>query len=130
MFAKSILALGALISAFIGFAALKDPNLLTDYGIVVSDANGRNEIRGQYGGFFIALAGVMMASLLGKLPKKFGLGVFLMTIGGVLLGRVLSLVLEGPAVFATYSTDIKTLFAVDLTLTILAFLALRSLKEK
>ena len=131
MFAKIVLGLGALIAAYIGSVALSSPaGVLADYGLVVADANGRNEIRGQYGGFFIVLAGVMLASLLGKLPKKFGLGVFLMTVGGVFLGRMLSLVFEGPTVFASYSPAIKALFAIDLTLSLLAFFALRSVKTE
>ena len=130
MFAKIVLAIGALMAVFIGYTAISNPaGILTDYGIIVSDANGRNEIRGQYGGFFIVLAGVMLASLLGKLPQKFGLGVFLMTISGVLLGRIFSLVLEGPAVFMAYSSGIKALFAIDLALTVLTLLALRSIRN-
>ena len=130
MFAKIILALGALVAFYIGFVAVTNPTgVLSDYGLVVSDANGRNEIRGQYGGFFMVLGGVMIASLIGKLPQKFGLGVFLMTVGGVFLGRVSSLLLEGPAVFTTYSSGIKALFAIDLLLTVLAILAIRSLNK-
>ena len=130
MFAKFVLALGALVAFFIGYMALSNPaGVLTDYGVIVSDANGRNEIRGQYGGYFIVLAGVMIASLLGKLPQKFGLGVFMMTVGGILLGRIASLIIEGPAVFATYSPGIKALLAIDLTLTLLAFFAMRSIKK-
>jgi len=129
MFAKIVLALGALMALYIGYAALSNPaGVLTDYGLTVSDANGRNEIRGQYGGFFIVLGGVMIASFLGKLPQKFGLGVFLMTVGGVLLGRISSLLIEGPGIFA-YSPGIKALFAVDLILTLLAFFAIRALKK-
>lgn len=131
MFAKIVLILGAVMSAYIGVNALGSPGtVLTDFGVVVPGADGRNEIRGQYGGFFIVLAIVMALSVIGKLPERFGLGVFLMTVGGVLLGRIASLILEGPSIFSSYSTNIQALHAVDTILVILTILALRSVKRR
>ncbi|MCG8505457.1 MAG: hypothetical protein MI755_12695, partial [Sphingomonadales bacterium] len=83
------------------------------------------EIRAQYGGFYLAVAAALLLSLFGRLPVSFGLGVLLLAVGGVLVGRLASIAIEGPAVFASYSAAIKTYLAFDIAIVVLTLLALR-----
>lgn len=127
MFQRLVLAAGFLVSLFIAVVCLAAPETaLADFGITVNDPNGRNEMRGQYGGFFVAMALVMALSFFDKLPRRFGVGVLLTLVGGVLLGRLITLVLEGPATFADYSAALQITHFIDLGLTIGCVLALRT----
>ena len=125
MFQKFVLLLGCLIAAYISVRALTAPEaVLENFGLLVEEADGRNEIRGQYGGFFGAVGVALALSLSGRLPVRFGLGVMLVTIGGVLMGRLLSVAIEGPSVLATYSSGIKAFILVDILLVGLTLAAL------
>lgn len=126
MFQKAVLIIGILVAGYIALRALTAPEgLLAGTGIAVSNADGRNEIRAQYGGFYLAVAAALLLSLFGRLPVSFGLGVLLLAVGGVLVGRLASIVIEGPAVFASYSAAIKTYLAFDIAIVVLTLLALR-----
>lgn len=126
MFQRIVLILGLIVAAYISFRALSAPeDVLSNFGLIVEGANGRNEIRGQYGGFFGGVAIVLLLSLIGRLSKRFGLSVLLITVGGVLMGRLLSILIEGPSILASYSTGIKTFILVDIILVVLTVFALR-----
>ncbi|MCG8504754.1 MAG: DUF4345 family protein, partial [Sphingomonadales bacterium] len=89
MFQKAVLIIGILVAGYIALRALTAPEgLLAGTGIAVSNADGRNEIRAQYGGFYLAVAAALLLSLFGRLPVSFGLGVLLLAVGGVLVGRL------------------------------------------
>ena len=125
MFSRLVLLLGAVIAAYISYSTMVNPQeAVSDFGLMIDSADGRNEIRGQYGGFFGAVALVMVLSLFRLLPVRFGLGLLLVTVGGVLVGRLASLVFEGPAIFTEYSTSIQTYYAVDIILVLLTLIAL------
>lgn len=131
MFQRIILAIGALVAAYISLRAITAPeSVLVNLGLIIDGADGRSEIRGQYGGFFGAVAIAMVLSLIGKLPQKFGLGMLLITVGGVLMGRLLSIVIEGPQVLASYSSSIQAFIIVDIILVALTLLALRTTPSK
>ena len=131
MFQRIVLGLGLIVTAYISVRALSAPeDVLASFGLIVDGADGRNEIRGQYGGFFGAVAVVMVLSLFGRLTERFGLSLLLITVGGVLAGRVLSIVIEGPAILSTYSSGIKILIIADIALVLLTLIALRQSSTK
>lgn len=126
MLQKAVLIIGILVAGMIAFRALIAPEaLLANIGIALTNADGRNEIRAQYGGFYLAVTIALLLSLFGRLSAGFGLGLLLVAVGGILLGRLASIVIEGPAVFASYSTVIKTYLAFDIAIVVLTLLALR-----
>lgn len=64
MLQRIVLVLGAVISAYISVKALVSPEtVMSDFGLPVEGADGRNEIRAQYGGFFGAVALTMACVL-------------------------------------------------------------------
>jgi len=126
MFRKLVLVIGAIVATYISFRALTAPeSVLSNFGLMVEGVDGRNEVRGQYGGFFGAVALTMVLSLMGRLSERFGLLVLLITVGGVLAGRLASVALEGPSVIAAYSSGIKTFIIVDIVIVALTLIALR-----
>jgi hypothetical protein len=74
-------------------------------------AGGLNEVRAQYGGFFVALGLTCACAALGIIEPRFGLGAAALTFGGVIAGRLLGLLIDRG--FAGYSASIRTLFVVD-----------------
>jgi len=129
MFRKIVLLIGIIVTAYIAFSALSAPEtVLVESGLRIDGPNGRNEIRAQYGGFYGALTLALILSLLGRWSERFGLQLLLITVGGVLAGRVLSLVIEGPAIFASYSPTVKLFYAADIVIVVLVLLALRGKK--
>ncbi|MEO1137075.1 MAG: DUF4345 family protein [Pseudomonadota bacterium] len=125
MFRKFVLLLGVVVAGYVSYLGLVAPEAaLGDYGVIAMGPDGRNEIRAQYGGFYFAVAVVLILSAAGRLPERFGLGLLLVSVGGVLLGRLASLVIEGPAIFAQYSDGLKLFYAVDIVLVLLAVMAL------
>jgi len=122
-----VLILGALASLYISIKALIGPEtVLANFGISVNDANGRNEIRGQYGGFFAAIAITLILALANKVSKLFALRVLLVTIGGVLFGRLLSIVIEGVSVVEAYSASLNAFILFDLLMVGLILVCLKA----
>ncbi|HEY2538241.1 MAG TPA: DUF4345 family protein [Stellaceae bacterium] len=80
-------------------------------GLTVANAGGHNEIRAQYSGFFFAAALVCVASLPGTLPRQAAYIVLVMIFGGLLVGRLVSTVLDGG--MAGYGSTIVPLHAID-----------------
>lgn len=125
MLAKLALALGILVSAFISYRAFLAPQeVLAGIGLSPDGLDGRNEIRAMYGGFYLVLMGVLAASLFGTLPARFGLGLLLITVGGVLLGRLISMAMEGPGALESYSATIWAYLASDIVIAGIALWAL------
>lgn len=95
-------------------------------GFAIAGADGLNEVRAQYGGFFLAVAMAGLAGLLGVIPRQAALIVTGTVFGGLILGRLVSLALDGGA--RHYNPTIKALFFVDstgLALSLAAFLTER-----
>src|SRR5258708_228425 len=102
-----------------GFAPEKFAERL---GLVIATAGGFNEIRAQYGGFFLAATAVCAASLFGVVSRQTAFILMLVVFGGLIGGRLVSLALNegfagfGPTILALYAID-----AIGFTLAITAF---------
>ncbi|MEP3224717.1 MAG: DUF4345 family protein [Parasphingorhabdus sp.] len=131
MFQRIVLFLGIIVAAYISTRALTAPqDVLAYFGLVVEGADGRNEIRGQYGDFFGAVTIALLLSAFDRLPRNFGLGLLLVTVGGVLFGRLASIAIEGLSVWPEYSDGIKTFIMVDIVLVALTLAALFRRSDK
>ena len=123
VFGTAVLVIAGLFCLFTAWRSGTDPNLFAEQlGLIISNAGGVNEIRAQYAGFFLAAAIVCGASLAGVLPRNFSFVVLGTIFGGLILGRVTSLVLNGG--ITGYGPTILALFAIDavgFTLAITAF---------
>jgi len=116
--------LSIFLGATVVFRGLSDPaNFLADFGMVADNANARNEIRASYAGIQFVIIVFLLLALLGRVNKSLALGISFAHIGGVLLGRVISLIIEGPGVFSEYAPLLKTLYGVDTIVTLLTGLA-------
>jgi hypothetical protein len=97
-------------------------------GFTIAGADGINEVRAQYGGFFLAMAVINVLALMGVIPRGTGLLLTSAVFGGLITGRIASLILDGG--FASYGSPIRQLFLIDgtgFTLSIIAYLRERSL---
>ena len=90
------LILVAMLFAVMGIASIVAPTLTTaQFGIKELDRDGRNEVRAVYGGFGLAMAGVLIAAALApELRTGISLAVAL-ALGGMAGGRVLSAMMDG-----------------------------------
>ncbi len=122
---KTVLIIGIIVGLFVASRALLSPEaMMNSLDISLNSMSAINEIRGQYGGFFLAFTIVLSLSLIGRLSVRLGLIVFLMTVGGVLIGRLFSLMLDGLA-FSNYTPAIQVFFLIDAVMVGLALLAIR-----
>lgn len=97
-------------------------------GFIISGLDGLNEIRAQYGGFFLAAALVNALSLFGVLPRQTSFIVNAAIFGGLMIGRGASLALDGR--ISGYGGVIRALFIIDsvgFSLMIAAYLMGRNL---
>ena len=106
-----------------GALALARPRQFADrLDLAMARAGGLNEVRAQYGGFFLMLGSVCALAALGAVDRRFGLGVAAVTMGGVIGGRLLGLAVDRD--LTGYGPMIRTLFLVDATGCALAVAAL------
>ena len=105
----AFLALVTLFFLYTAWSSATEPQAFAcRLGLTIKDAGGVNEIRSQYAGFFLAAAAICLLSLLGVLPALTALTVLTMIFGGLIAGRLLSLLLNrglagfGPAILALY----------------------------
>jgi len=123
-FINIIIVISILLGAVVVFRGLSDPaNFLADFGMVADNASARNEIRASYAGIQLVVIIFLLLALLGKVRKSLALGICFAHIGGVFLGRIISLIAEGPSVFSEYIPLVKTLYGVDTVVTLLTGLA-------
>jgi Domain of unknown function (DUF4345) len=80
-------------------------------GLAIASADGFNEIRAQYGGFFLAVALAGAAALAGVIRIEWALFVNLVVFGGLICGRLASLFFDGG--ITGYGQVIRGLFLVD-----------------
>ncbi len=124
-FRRIVLVLGALGAGYVSYRAMTSPgDLLDSFDVLALTADGRSAIRGQYGGFYLVVALTLLASLVRILTVRTGLFLLLVTVGGVLTGRLSSLALEGQQVWNNYSTDVQTIIIAEAVLTVLTLAAL------
>jgi hypothetical protein len=91
-------------------------------GFKIADADGSNEIRAQYSGFFLAVSGICSASLLGLMPRAATFLVLSVVFGGLIAGRLASLVVDPSP--HRYGATIRALYAIDSIGFVLAIVAL------
>lgn len=125
MFQRLVLIVGASLSIAVGIYALLTPQTaLTIFGFIVETPETQNQIRAQFGGYYIMAGLAMLGSLFGYFREHFGLGTIIIFAGGLFFGRVASLVIEGPEIFLTYPFAIQALYFIEFTLMLSALLAL------
>jgi len=74
-------------------------------------AGGLNEVRAQYGGFFLVLGITCGLAMLGVVDRRFGLGAAAITLGGVAGGRLFGLAIDRGV--TGYGLGIRSLVLVD-----------------
>ncbi len=124
-FRQFVLLVSAALAGYISYNALNSPgDVLAEFDILALTADARNEIRAQYGGFFLVVALTLLASLFNLLKARTGLFIILITAGGVLTGRLLSLYFEGIEVWDSYSQTVQAFFLIDGLLVLFALIGL------
>ena len=124
-FRRAVLGLSALISAWIAYHGLFSPDaFMASFHIAVDDPVGRNEIRGQYGGFFVAVCIVLLGGAVGWLRTSTALILLAALYAGVLLGLISSLTFDGWDVFADYPQILKLAHGMDAIGLLLTLIAL------
>ena len=121
MIASVGVSLAVLFYAALGLAALARPRrLLADFGIVVGGRDGCNEIRAVYGGFPLAVAGLLLLAQFGSTNLRDGilLSPAVATLG-MAVGRVISAIIDGgigryPAVFIGIEVLLSLCIAIGL----------------
>jgi hypothetical protein len=111
-FAVGLLGVQAGFALFTSWLSLSRPAAFAAMlGLALPAASGVNEVRSQYGGFFLAMAVVQLLALVGTLTLETGLVVGAMTFGGLAFGRLWSVVSDRE--FAAYTPTIRLLVVVD-----------------
>lgn len=98
---EAVLALGAVFFAGMGVFALVTPAaLVRPFGLVASSAASRSEVRSVYGGFGLAVAGVLGWCVAGDDPVRTGSAwVVGIALAGMAAGRLISRLLDSPTAF-------------------------------
>ena len=112
-FAAAVLAVLALFALYTAYSAFRAPKRFAEQlGLEPTSADGLNEVRAQYGGFYLLVAIVGALALLGRVPISSGLLVTTVVFGGLILGRIASLALDGG--FKNYRRPvIRALYVID-----------------
>jgi Domain of unknown function (DUF4345) len=111
-FSMIYLAVTAIFFAGSGVYALSKPlSFAAALDLSTLRAGGVNEVRAQYGGFFLVLGVTCALAMLGIVDRRFGLGAAAITLGGVAGGRWLGLIVDRGVV--GYGAGIRSLFLVD-----------------
>jgi hypothetical protein len=111
-FASILVAAQAAFAAYTSWLSLSRPAVFAGMlGLELPGVSGVNEIRSQYGGFFLAMAGVQAGAVAGLVPLVTGLIVGAMTFGGLAVGRVWSCLQDGGA--RRYTPTIRALLVID-----------------
>jgi dolichol kinase len=115
-------ALAGLFYLALGLAALARPTtLLSGFGLAAEGVDARNEVRAVYGGFPLAVAGLVAWSLSGT-PNATGILLALAVASlGMALGRLMSAVIDRrigrlPALFAGFELALALLLAAGVML--------------
>ena len=112
IFGAAVLAINVLFCLFTVWSSATAPeSFAARLGLGIINAGGVNEVRAQYSGFFLAVAVVCTASLLGLVPRQTSFVVMGAVYGGLLAGRLASLALN--AGVTGYSPTILALYVID-----------------
>jgi Domain of unknown function (DUF4345) len=111
-FEKIVLSVVSLFFLWTSCTSFRFPRQFAErLGFMIRGLDGLNEIRAQYGGFFLAAALVNALSLFGVLPRQTSFIVNAAIFGGLIIGRVASLAFDGG--INGYGGTIRALFVID-----------------
>ena len=122
LFGTVVLSITALFFLSTTWSSFSNPKQFGErLGLTIPGADGLNEIRAQYGGFFLAAAVCGAIALVGLIPRTTAYIVNGTVFGGLITGRLVSLFLDGG--IKKYGPLIKMLFVIDALGFILAMTA-------
>jgi hypothetical protein len=128
-FVTGFLIVSVLFTAWTGYTSMAAPaRFAQPLGYALVGLDGRNEIRAQYGGFFLAVAVSGVLALAGRIPRSAALLVNVILFGGLIGGRLISLAVDGR--MDGYSAIIRALFFIDSTGFLLSIAALSAERFK
>jgi hypothetical protein len=111
-FGTAVLTINVLFCVFTAWSSgIRPEEFASRLGLEIANAGGINEVRAQYSGFFLAVALVCVASLLGWITRQTSFVVVGAVFGGLLAGRVVSVALNGGV--SGYTPSIIALYAID-----------------
>lgn len=111
-FGTFVLAVAAAFCLMTTYTAGTAPAAFAErLGLAVANAGGRNEVRAQYAGFFLAVAAICIAALAGAVPRAAAYAVLAVVFFGLFAGRIAGLGLNGGT--AGYPPTIRALLAID-----------------
>jgi hypothetical protein len=111
-FGAAVLVVAALFFLLTTISASLNPGRFGEQlGLRIVNPGGVNEIMAQYAGFFLAAAGVCIAALAGWLPRSTAFVTVAAVFGGLIVGRLVSLVLNGG--LSGYGPTIQALYIID-----------------
>jgi hypothetical protein len=111
-FGAVVLVVVTLFSLVTTISACLNPERFGEQlGLRIINAGGVNEIMAQYAGFFLAVAVICIASLAGWLPRSTAFVTLAAVFGGLIVGRLVSLVLN--AGLSGYGPTIQALYIID-----------------
>ena len=112
VFGTLVLAIAALFCLLTTWSSATAPaEFAHRLGLALANSGGYNEIRAQYAGLFLAVAAVGGASLAGVVSRQAAFVVLAVVFGGLILGRLASLALDGSV--AGYGPTIRALYVID-----------------
>ena len=128
LFGTAVLSVIALFFLSTSWGSFSNPKQFAErLGFALPGEDGLNEIRAQYGGFFLAAAVCGMLALAGWIPRSTAFVVNATIFGGLVAGRLVSLFLDGG--IRKYGPLIRALFVIDalgFALSVVAFTLERS----
>lgn len=111
---RIVLGVSGIIAGVIAWRGIVEPvAFLESFNVGVADAAARNEIIGQYGGFFAAVCVFLFAGVIGWARTSSALMLLVCLYGGVLAGRLIALFQDGWAVFADYPPLLQFAHGMD-----------------
>jgi Domain of unknown function (DUF4345) len=94
--ALDLVLLVAALFALMGVVALARPeNILAYFGIATLTCDGRNEVRAVYGGFGLAIAGLLCAARFSETIRSGAVLAVAVALLGMAAGRLISALLDG-----------------------------------
>ena len=112
-----LLLLGAIMSFIVAYLGLLRPEQILDgVDVVIDTPSGRNEIRAMYGGMQLLIGVYALLAFFDKVSKYFALVLMLIVVGGIFLGRLLSLAFEGMSIFTLYTPVLQSLYVLEFIL--------------
>lgn len=94
--APDLVLLVAALFALMGVVALARPeNILAYFGVATLTRDGRNEVRAVYGGFGLAIAGLLCVARFNEAIRTGAVLAVAVALLGMAMGRLVSVLLDG-----------------------------------